>query len=232
MDQFGCTRDGTLAEFVLCEEDAVVEIPAHLTYEEAAALPCAGVTAWSALNGPKRVVPGATVLTIGTGGVALFALQFAKLFGARVFSLTTRKEKIALLKGMGAENVICTSDTPDWHVKIRELTNGRGVDHVIETGNLETLPKSLLTCAWNADVALVLALTGGSIDVGAMRGLYTARRLFVGSRADFETMMRAVATHKVKPTIGSVFAFEEARDAYKLFAEKSHTGKIIIRGTS
>lgn len=228
MEQFGCTRDGMLAEFALVDEEALVKIPAHLSYLEAATLPCAGVTAWSALNGPRRVLAGENVLTIGTGGVALFALQFAKLFGARTIAITSSAQKAALLKRHGADDVVDYIENPDWHLRVRELTGGRGVDHVVETGSVEALPKSLAACAWNAEVALVLALTGGAIEVSALRGLVTARRLFVGSRASFEAMNRAIAQHKLRPVIDRVFELGEARGAYEHFEAKRHVGKVVI----
>lgn len=228
MEQFGCTRNGWLTECVVADEQALVKTPADLSFEEAATLPCAGVTAWSALNGPRRVLPGETVLTIGTGGVALFALQFAKLLGARVIAITSSQEKTELLKRCGADGVIDYKKNPDWDRSVRDLTNGRGVDHVVETGSVETVPKSVATCAWNAEVALVLALLGGSVDVGAFRGLVTLRRLFVGSRATFEAMNRAIGQHQLRPVIDRVFPFREARAAYEHFEARRHVGKVVI----
>jgi NADPH:quinone reductase-like Zn-dependent oxidoreductase len=228
MEQFGCTHNGMLAEFFVADEQALVKVPEHLTFEEAATLPCAGVTAWSALNGPRRVLAGENVLTIGTGGVALFALQFAKIFGARTIAITSSAKKVELLRRLGADEVIDYRQNPDWHIAVRALTGGRGVDHIVETGSVDTLPKSLATCAWNAEVALVLALMKGTIDVAAMRGLYNARRLFVGSRASFEAMNRAITQHKLRPVIDRVFAFTEARAAYEHFEAKRHVGKVVI----
>jgi NADPH:quinone reductase-like Zn-dependent oxidoreductase len=228
MEQWGCTRNGWLAEFVVADEQAFVKVPSHLSFEEASTLPCAALTAWSALTGPRRVLAGESVLTLGTGGVALFALQFAKLFGAKTFAITSTDKKIEVLKRVGADHVINYKQNPDWHIAIRELTGGRGIDHVVETGSLESLPKSLATCAWNAEVALVLALTGGSLDVTAMRGLITARRLFVGSRAAFEAMNRAISQHQLRPVIDRIFPLTEARTAYEYFDGKQYAGKVVI----
>jgi NADPH:quinone reductase-like Zn-dependent oxidoreductase len=228
MEQFGCTRNGWLAEFVVADEQAFVKTPAHLSFEEAATLPCAGLTAWSALNGPRRVLPGENVLTIGTGGVALFALQFAKLFGARTIAITSSPEKAGLLKRHGADEVVDYKRNPEWDRLVRDLTGGNGIDHVVETGTIRTVPKSLATCAWNAHVALVLALTGGAIDVTAFRGLVTVRRLFVGSRASFEEMNRAIEQHRLRPIIDRVFSFSDARAAYEHFEAKRHVGKVVI----
>ncbi len=228
MEQFGCTRDGMLSEFILADEQAFVQVPAHLSFEEAATLPCAGVTAWSALNGPRRVLPGESVLTIGSGGVALFALQFAKIFGARVMAITSSEGKVALLERLGADDVIDYRKNPDWDRLVRELTGGRGVDHVVETGSIDTLPKSLAACAWNAEVALVLALTGGTLDVTALRGLVAVRRIFVGSRAAFEAMNRAITRHQLRPVIDRVFPFDEVRAAYAHFGQRQQAGKVVI----
>jgi len=228
MDQFGCTRDGMLADYALADEEALVHLPRHLTFEEGATLPCAGVTAWSAVAGGRKPTPGQTVLTIGTGGVALFAVQFAKLFGARVLSITSSASKTAVLRQLGVDAVIVTDECPDWPSKLRELTGGRGVDQVIETGGLNSLPKSLASCAWNAEVALVLALPDGAIEVAALRGLFTLRRLFVGSRATFEEMNRAIEIHALRPVIDRTFAFDDALEAYNHFAEKHHVGKVVI----
>jgi NADPH:quinone reductase-like Zn-dependent oxidoreductase len=228
MDQFGLTRDGMLAEFVLADEQAIVKLPNHLSLPEGATLACAGVTAWSALVGGAPLLPGHCVLTIGTGGVALFALQFAKLFGARVFSITSSDAKANVLKGLGAELAINATTIPDWPTEIRQHTGGRGVDRVVETGGMDSLPKSLASCAWNAEIALVMALPGGSLEAQAFRSLVTLRRLFVGSRATFETMNKAIEAHRLHPVIDRLFPFESARDAYAHFAARHHVGKVVI----
>lgn len=228
LEQFGCTRDGMLADYVLAGEQAFVGIPAHLSFEEAAALPCAGVTAWHALNGRRPILPGETVLTIGSGGVALFALQFARLSGAEVIAVTSSAEKARRLRELGAHTVVDRSATPDWERAVRSATGGRGVDHVVETGGLESLPKSLAAAAPEAEVALVAALGQGALDVSALRGLVNLRRLFVGSRAHFEAMNRAVALHALRPVIDRVFRFDEAREAYARLEAQQHFGKIVI----
>jgi NADPH:quinone reductase-like Zn-dependent oxidoreductase len=227
-EQFGCTRHGMLAEFVIAPEQALVKVPAHLSFEEAATLPCAGVTAWSSLTGSRPVLPGETVLTIGTGGVGFFALQFAKLFGARVIALTSRAERTELLKRYGADDVVDSTSTPGWERAVRELTGGRGVDHVVETGSLDTLPRSLAACAANAELALVAALGAGTLDASGFRGLTTIRRVFVGSRASFEAMNRAITQHALRPVIDHVFAFRDAKAAYIHFEAKRHAGKVVI----
>jgi NADPH:quinone reductase-like Zn-dependent oxidoreductase len=227
-DQFGCTRDGMLAEFVLLDTSSVVKIPTHLSFNEASTLPCAGVTAWNALVGGRGLVPGDVVLTIGTGGVALFALQFAKLLGARVVALTSSDRKEALLRAMGADEVVNRMVHTDWATEVRRLTQGRGTDLVVETGSIETLPHSLNACAANAELALVAALGEGSLNSSALRGLVAIRRLFVGSRANFEAMNRAIAQHQLRPVIDRVFPFAEAKQAYGHFESKQYAGKVII----
>lgn len=231
-DQFGCTRDGMLADYAVAEASAWVKLPAHLSFVEACTLPCAGVTAWNALAGGRLLMPGDVVLTIGTGGVALFALQFAKLFGARVIALTSSQKKEALLRRLGADEVVSRAEHADWAAEVRRLTSGRGVDHVVETGAIDTLPLSLAVCATNAEVALVAALGNGTLDAAALRGLVTIRRVFVGSKASFEAMNRAIAQHRLRPVIDRVFPFAEAVPAYAHFEAKQHIGKVVIADAS
>jgi NADPH:quinone reductase-like Zn-dependent oxidoreductase len=228
--QFGCTRDGWLAEQVTVPENAAVKVPEHLSFEQAATLPCAAVTAWSALTGPRPLLAGETVLTMGTGGVALFALQFARIFGARVISITSTSAKADLLRALGADTVIDYGQTPNWEDAVRKATGGMGVDHIVETGSIETLPKSLTCAAANGQVALVAALGAsiGSLDARALGGLVTVRRVFVGSRLTFEAMNRAISLHRIQPVIDRVFPFAEARAAYDHFDAKQHIGKVII----
>jgi NADPH:quinone reductase-like Zn-dependent oxidoreductase len=228
LDQFGCTRDGMLADYVVAEAAALVPAPEHLSFEQACTLPCAALTAWSALTGGRPIAPGQTVLTIGTGGVALFAVQFAKLFGARVVGLTSGAHKAARLRTLGADEVIDRQLHPQWASEVRRLTHGAGVDHVVETGAIDSLPQSLAACAANAEVALVAALGQGSLDASALRGLVTIRRVFVGSRAAYEAMHRAITQHRLEPVIDRAFAFDEAHLAYQHFAEQRHVGKVVI----
>jgi NADPH:quinone reductase-like Zn-dependent oxidoreductase len=228
LEQFGCSRDGMLADHVVAEASALVPIPGHLSFEQACTLPCAAVTAWNALVGGPPVTPGDTVLTIGTGGVALFAVQFAKLLGMRVVALTSSAHKAALLRSLGADEVVDRQVHAHWSSEVRRLTRGAGVDHVVETGAIDSLPQSLASCAANAEIALVAALGQGSLDAAALRGLVTIRRVFVGSRASFEVMNRAIAQHGLTPVIDRVFAFGEARSAYEHFADQRHVGKVVI----
>jgi NADPH:quinone reductase-like Zn-dependent oxidoreductase len=227
-EQFGCTRDGMLAELALVPAGALVKVPDHLSSEEACALPCAAVTAWAALTEPRRPLPSETVLTIGTGGVALFALQFAKLLGARVIAITSRANRVDLLERHGADAVIDSTARGDWEQAVRELTDGRGVDYVVETGSAETLPRSLASCAPQGHVALVAALGVSNLDTRALAAPVTIRRSYVGSRGHFEAMNRAIAQHRLRPVVDEIFSFERTKEAYEHFLAKRHIGKVVI----
>jgi NADPH:quinone reductase-like Zn-dependent oxidoreductase len=227
-DQFGCTQDGMLAPLVVVHEAALVKLPAHLSFEEAATLPCAGLTAWSALLGPRPILPGETVLTIGTGGVALFALQFARLFGARVVSITSTEAKAKRLRELGADDVINYITTPDWDRAVRERTSGRGAEHVIETGSIDTLTRSVACTAEGGVVSFVASIGDGSFDPRCLFNPVMIRRTYVGSRAGFEAMNRALSVHQLQPVIDRVFQFAEAKEAYRYFADRRHVGKVVI----
>ncbi len=234
VDQLGCTLDGMLAELVILPEECLVPIPGHLSWEEAATLPCSGVTAWNALKG---IAPGQTVLTIGSGGVALFAIQFAKLAGVQVIALTSHSEKTDQLLNLGASHVIDYKATPDWHKTVRELTGGRGVDRVVETGGSDTMEQSVLSTTMGGDIIFLSPSAtlytdrktdANKILVPAFVNLVTIRPQFVGSRLDFETMNAAIAQHRLKPVIDRSFTFEETAAAYNYLITGKQFGKIII----
>lgn len=232
--QLGCTLSGMLTEYALLEEESLVHIPPHLSWEEAATLPCAGLTAWSALTGSGPITPGQTVLTIGTGGVALFALQFAKMLGAKVIAITSCPEKAARLIELGADDVINRYTIPNWPPAVRALTNGQGIDHIIETGGADTIEQSLQVAALNANVALVsvLGIQKKMIEIDPLilaGNLVTMRRLFVGNRTALEAMIRAMAVHLLHPVIDRVFPFDEAAQAYEYFAMGRLMGKVVIK---
>ena len=228
-EQFGCTRDGMLADYVLADETAVVKIPPHLSFEEASTLPCAALTAWSALTGPRPVLPGETVLTIGTGAVALFAVQFARLLGARVAAVTSSEAKADVLRKTGAHIVVNRTAQPDWANAIRTLTDG-GVDHVVETGALDTLPRSVACCAPDGQVALAAVLGAGSLDARVFGAPVSIRRFYVGSHAAFEAMISAVSVHKLRPVIDTTYPLDEAREAYRHLESGAVVGKLVIGG--
>ncbi len=229
-DQFGCTRDGMLAELTAVHENALVKLPEHLSFEEGAALPCAGLTAWSALIGPRPILPGESVLTIGTGGVAIFALQFAKLFGATVVSITSSDAKAQRLRELGADEVINYVTTPDWDRAVRERTGGRGVEHVVETGSIETLARSVASTAEGGVVTFIAALTDATFDPRCLFNPIMLRRTYVGSRTGFEAMNRAISANRLQPVISRAFEFGEAKDAYRYFASRKQIGKVVITG--
>jgi len=199
-DRIGANPDGVLAEYAVFNEEAVVPLPSHLSFEEAATLPCAAVTAWVALTGHRRVTAGDTVLTQGSGGVSVFALQFARLLGARVIATTSTTEKAERLKALGASDVVNYTETSDWDAKVRELTDGRGVDCVVEIGGPGTIAMSLQTLAVGGHISLIgasLSPSGSGLDPLLLTGRgITLGSLSVGSRADFEAMNRAIALHR------------------------------------
>jgi len=226
----GAQWDGVLREFGAFDETGLVRIPDHLSFEEAACLPCAGVTAWHALAMSGRLKAGETVLTLGTGGVSIFALQFAKLFGARVISTTGSEEKVERLRQLGADEVINYRSCEDWDSAVVEMTDKRGVDHVVEVGGSGTLGKSLASVRLGGHVAMIGALTGPG-DFNPITVFMKAVRLqgiFVGSKAMFEDMNRAIEVAKLKPVVDRVFDFGEAREAMKYMQTGAHFGKVVI----
>jgi NADPH:quinone reductase-like Zn-dependent oxidoreductase len=228
--QIGGSLDGMLTEFVVLNEEAVVRIPDHLSFEEAATLPCAAVTAWNALTGARRLQAGDTVLTLGSGGVSLFALQFAKLFGARVIATTSSDEKARRLKAVGADEVINYPTTPDWHVAVRELTHGRGVDQVVEIGG-GTLEQSIQSTALEGQINSIGRVSDrqSTIDINKLyNAVATLRVIFAGSRAQFIAMNRAITVNGLKPIVDRVFPFDDAIGAFRYYEAGENFGKIVI----
>lgn len=227
-DQFGCTRDGVLADFVVAEEDGIMPFPAHLSFREAATLPCAGVMAWAALSGPRPVLPGDTVMTLGSGGVALFALQFAKMFGARTIVVTGSMERAGRLADVGADEVVRRDDDVKWVQTVRDLTGGRGGDHIVETGSMQTLAPSM-ACGHEGAVTTVIAATeAGGISTSILARPMLLRRIYVGSRAHLAEMNRAIALHRMRPVIDACYEFDAAAAALRRFGEHKSFGKIVI----
>jgi NADPH:quinone reductase-like Zn-dependent oxidoreductase len=227
----GAQWDGVLRESGAFDEEGLVRIPEHLSYEEAATLPCAAVTAWHALAVSGKLKAGDSVLTLGTGGVSIFALQFARLFGARVISTTGNDEKIARLNELGAGDVINYKAREDWDTAVLELTGKKGVDHVVEVGGSGTLGKSLRAVRLGGHVAMIGALTGPG-DFNPTTVFMKAVRLqgvFVGSRSMFEDMVKAIEVSKMKPVIDKIFEFDDARDAMTYMQSGAHFGKVVIR---
>ncbi|MEV0251345.1 NAD(P)-dependent alcohol dehydrogenase [Nocardia sp. NPDC050712] len=231
-EQYGANHHGMLATYALLEEDPVVHVPEHLTDAEAATLTCAGVVAWAALTTPVPVRPGQTVLTVGSGTVALFAVQHAVMLGARVISVTSTREKAERLRELGAGEVIVRADTPDWEQEVARHTAGDGADHIIDTVGMPTLPKSVAAGAYNAQLTLIGALPGPELTAGDGNpfgsSYLSIRRIAVGSRTHFEAMNQAITEHRLRPVIDRTFPFEQAAAAYRYFSDGDPFGKVVI----
>lgn len=231
-DRLGANFDGMLAEYAVVNEEAAVAVPGDLSFEEAATLPCAAVTAWVALTGHRRVTAGNTVLTQGTGGVSIFAVQFARLLGARVIATTSSAAKAERLMALGAAATINYAEAPAWHEKVMALTDAQGADCVVEIGGPDTLTNSIKSLAVGGHISLIgssLSRSGTMLDPLLLGGRgMTLGSISVGSRADFEAMNRAIALHRLQPVIDRVFPFEHALDAYRHFESRAHFGKVVI----
>jgi NADPH:quinone reductase-like Zn-dependent oxidoreductase len=229
----GAPLDGVLAEYVVLHEDGAVAIPRSLSFEEAATLPCAGVTAWNALMvAGTRVKPGDTVLCLGTGGVSTFALQFARAAGARVIITSSSDDKIERARRLGASEGINYKRYPDWEKQVLEVTGGRGVDHVIEVGGVGTLARSFQAVGFGGKVAMIGVLAGPTGDANPLSLMLKRASLhgiFVGSRAMFEEMNEAIEVNQIKPVVDKIFPFEKAVEAWRCFASGDFVGKVVIR---
>lgn len=227
----GGNLDGMLAEEAIVREDALVHVPTHLTLEEAAALPCAGVTAWHALFEAAHVGPGSTVLVQGTGGVSIFGLQLAKAAGARVIVTSKSPQKRARALAMGADHVIDYQATPTWGDEAYAWS-GQGVDVVVDVGGPGTFDQSLAALRFGGTMSILGVLTGirGEVNTyGIFHKALTVRGVYVGSRQMFEALNRALTVTGSKPVIDRVFPFEAARDAYEYLASGAHFGKVVVQ---
>jgi NADPH:quinone reductase-like Zn-dependent oxidoreductase len=228
----GGAVDGMLADYVVLPEDGLVSIPDYLSYAEAATLPCAGVTAWNAVVASGKVKPGDTLLTMGTGGVSIFALQFARMNGARVIVTSSSDEKLERAKGLGASELINYKQNTDWAKAALELTDNIGVDQVVELGGAGTLDQSLKAVRVGGHVSLIGVLSAGSgSGFNPMQVLMKnvcLQGIYVGSRQMFEDMERAMSLARMKPIIDRVFEFSQTREALKFMESQAHFGKIVI----
>jgi NADPH:quinone reductase-like Zn-dependent oxidoreductase len=227
----GGDRGGMLAEYVVLDQEGVVPVPEHLSYEEAATLPCAGVTAWHAtvLRGLK---PGESVLLLGTGGVSIFALQFARLAGATVIITSSSNEKLERAKKLGASEGVNYRSVPEWGERVRELTGGTGVDLVVEVGGAGTLPQSIMAVRRGGRISLIGVLTGAEGKINPRPIVMKQVRLqgiFVGSREMFESMNRAVSAARLHPVVDRVFPFNEVKEALLHMERGAHFGKICVK---
>ena len=227
----GGAIDGMLAEYVVLSQDGVVLLPAHFSYEEGATLPCAAVTAWQALVHRGGLFAGETVLLLGTGGVSIFALQFAKILGAKVIITSSSDEKLARATQMGADETINYKTFPNWEETVYELTQQQGVDQVIEVGGAGTLEKSLKSASVGGRISLIGVLGGaGEVNhVNILQKSIDVQGIYVGSREMFEAMNRAISLHRIKPVVDRVFPLTAAPDAYRYLQSGSHFGKVVIQ---
>lgn len=225
----GGAIDGVLAEEVVLSEYGVVPFPEHLEFLAAATLPCAALTAWHAVVEFGGLRPGETVLLLGTGGVSVFALQFAKLAGARVVLVSGSDEKIERARGLGADAFVNYRTNPDWHEQVLALTGGTGVDLTVEVGGAGTLERSVASTRVAGRIAFIGVLAGGEMNpVTIMRKSIRLQGIYVGSRAMFERMNRAIAHHRLMPVVDRHFAFDDARSAYHAMRAARHFGKLVV----
>jgi NADPH:quinone reductase-like Zn-dependent oxidoreductase len=228
----GGSTNGMLSEMVALHEDGVVLLPEGHSFEEGATLPCAAVTAWHALMATRSPLkPGQTVLCLGTGGVSIFALQFAKAAGARVIITSSSDEKIARAKALGADEGINYKQFPDWEKKVAELTSKRGADHIIEVGGPGTLAKSYKAVAPEGQISLIGVVAGNKGDTNPLSMMMKGANLqgiYVGTTKMFEDMVRAINRSKIKPVIDRTFPFDEAPEAYRQLPTGQHFGKLVI----
>lgn len=231
LDSLGMTSDGWLAEHILLHENALVQIPDYMSYAEAASLPCAAVTAWTALNLSSPLQPGQLVLVQGTGGVALFSLQVARMFGARVLAITSSDQKAAKLKELGAEAIVNYRDYPDWEKEILDLTNGRGVDKTVDIAGEKTIVKSAAATRKGGDITIVgftSGFGGGLPPIDILGRSLTVAGTAIGPRNNFDALMVAMAQHQVRPVIDQMFSFADHREAYRRIASGDHVGKVVV----
>jgi NADPH:quinone reductase-like Zn-dependent oxidoreductase len=230
----GSPLDGTLTEYAVFDEAGLLKLPDSLSFEQAATLPCAGVTAFVALFEGKGLAPGETVLTLGTGGVSILALQLAKAAGARVIITSSSDEKLAMAARLGADVTINYRDEPDWASQVLAATNGDGADHVVDLGGVGTLPQSYQSVADGGEIKLIGVMTRPDGDLSPYPLMFkgaTMRGIFVGrnSPKDYARLLRAIAENGIEPVIDSVFEFDRAAEAYEHLAAAKHFGKIVIK---
>jgi NADPH:quinone reductase-like Zn-dependent oxidoreductase len=224
--------DGMLSEVIVAHQDSLVRVPDHLSFEEAATLPCAGVTAYRALFVDGQLKPGEFVLLEGTGGVSTFGLQFAAAAGARPIITSSSDDKLQQARKLGAVGTVNYRTNTEWQREVRKLTGNAGVDHVLEVGGRDTLPKALEALGLEGHIAMIGGLSGFASDVPVGRLMTSGASvtgIYVGSRADFEAMNRFITQHKIRPLVDRVFPFEEAAKAYEFMDNGSYMGKIVIK---
>ena len=233
----GGALDGTLRHHGVFEDKGLVKIPESLSFKEASTLPCAALTAWNALYGleSKSLKPGDWVLTQGTGGVSIFALQFAKAAGARVIATTSSDAKASTLKSLGADHILNYKTTPNWGDEAKKLTPGSaGVDHILEVGGPKTIAQSLAAIKLEGVISIIGFLGGQEKDqpgfLECLTHIAIVRGVLVGSRLQFGQMNRAIDASGIKPVIDErVFAFEDLKEAYQYQWDQKHFGKVVVK---
>jgi NADPH:quinone reductase-like Zn-dependent oxidoreductase len=227
----GGPLDGTLREEIVVDEDDLVALPDWMSFEEAACLPCAGVTAWSALVTHGKLKAGDVVLTQGTGGVSIFAIQLAKMIGARVIATSSSPDKLERLRALGASEVIDYKQDKAWGATAKKMTGGRGVDHVVEVGGAGTLAQSLRAVRIGGRISMIGVLSGGAEQINVIPILMQnicLQGIIVGHRASFEELITALSLSKVRPIISDTFELERAPEAMEHMLAGKHLGKVVI----
>lgn len=223
--------DGMLAEYVVLDSAGVVHLPEHLSYEEGATLPCAGVTAWNAVVTAAHTKPGDTVVIQGTGGVSIFALQFAKMLGARVLGTSSSDEKLDRARKLGLDSGVNYRENPNWADWVLAETGGEGADLIVEVGGAGTFAQSLKAVRVGGTIAQIGVLSQSTEPLQIapiLRKQVHVQGIFVGSRADFFAMNRAIAQNMLKPAVDCVFPFADARASLQRMEAAAHFGKIVI----
>lgn len=226
--QLGGTLDGTLAEYIVCRADAVVPIPRGISLTHAATIPCSALAAWNALTGAQRVLPGETVLTLGSGGVSLFAIQLASMLGARVIATTGDRSKADRLVALGADEVVDYRLDADWPTTVRDMTNGAGVDHIVEVAG--TLARSLECAALGAQVSLVGLVSQVRSPVDPEQIFLTGatiRPMAIGSTAQLAGLLKAMDSGAVEPVVSAIYPFDDAPEAYAHYVSGSQQGTLF-----
>jgi len=226
----GGAQEGLLSEEAILPQSGLVSVPEHLSWEEASTLTVAGVTAWNALIAHGGLKSGDTVLVMGTGGVSIFALQFSKMLGARVIITSKSNKKLKRAREIGADQTVNYADNPAWDEVIMDLTNGEGVDQVVEVGGPGTLQKSISATGFGGHIGMIGSLLLGDTNMHPLlRKSIRLSGIFAGSREMFRNMNRAISVNKMRPIVDQVFPFEEARAAYHALGKDEHFGKLVIK---
>ncbi|EIN05165.1 NAD(P)-binding protein [Punctularia strigosozonata HHB-11173 SS5] len=229
----GAPIDGVLTEYRVFPAYSLIRVPPNLSYEEASCLPCAGLTAYNALFGPSPLRAGDSVLVQGTGGVSVFGLQIARAAGATVIATSSSDDKLVKAKQLGATHVINYKKVPNWEDEVLRITNGEGVDYVVEVGGVGTLPKSVKAVKMGGVVSLIGFVTSSgdvsSLPINVITKAFMLRGILIGSVEQFQQFVRLVEANDLHPVINKVFDFEHAREAYEYLKSQQHVGKVVIK---